>query len=88
MTFKIIKMTRDENGWVSFTINGCKGMAKFYGEPSVHSIKGTAISKLQIIKKGAADWGPDNTIYNYDRGDDVNRLPKGMFEYLISFFRF
>jgi hypothetical protein len=63
--------------WKNGIVDGHWWMAKVYDEPSSYGIKGGRVSKLCI---SATDhWeGLDNCVYNYDRGLDFNKAPKGL----------
>ena len=73
---KTLKITRPHrhDGWLEGVYDGHKFCAKVYDEPSRFGINGGRTSKLQVLQKGAKNWSFTKTLYNYDRGIDIDHV--------------
>jgi len=83
---QIIKRDADTN-WVEAIIDNRWVLAKVYNEPSDYGINSGRVSKLAISKTSNRDpqkpYFPQ-ICYNYDRGLDFDRTPKGLVDSVVS----
>lgn len=83
---QIIK-AHDQYGWITAIIDGRWVQAKVYNEPSTYGVNNGRVSKLAIGK--TEKWNPqenffDQMCYNYDRGLDFSRIPRGLLNSIVK----
>lgn len=83
----IILEPHDQTGWITAIIEDRWVQAKVYNEPSEYGINNGRVSKLVIGKTNTRDPYYDffaQMCYNYDRGLDFNRAPKGLVDKIVE----
>lgn len=84
---KIISDNRSINGWITCIIENRWVRAKVYNLPSKFGINDGRVSKLAIGKTDQVLQGQnffDQICYNYDRGLDFNKAPKGLLKKVVA----
>lgn len=76
-----------ETGWITAVIENRWVQAKVYDEPSDYGINNGRVSKLVVGKTSTRDPQRnffEQMCYNYDRGLDFDRAPKGLIDKIVA----
>ncbi len=76
-----------QTGWITAIIEGRWVQAKVYDEPSTYGLWNGRVSKLAVgFTEHRDPTKPffDQMCYNYDRGLDFNKAPKGLIRKIVK----
>lgn len=76
-----------ETGWITAIIENRWVQAKVYDEPSDYGINDGRVSKLVVGKTSTRNPNVnffDQMCYNYDRGLDFDKAPKGLIDKIVA----
>lgn len=83
----IIAPHNRETGWITVVIENRWVQAKVYDEPSDYGINNGRVSKLAVGKTSSRNPNQnffEQMCYNYDRGLDFDRAPKGLIDKIVA----
>lgn len=83
----VIVEPHSQTGWITAIIENHWVQAKVYDEPSTFGVNNGRVSKIAISKTNTRNPNKnffDQMCYNYDRGLDFDRAPKGLVDKIVA----